>query len=87
MYGPKNQMRKYQGYLKRGDIILVEFYVTRWTPRTTSSSTRGDKKPAFAQRTVWNNYVVEFRMDAISVLYPGSDYFKVATRPDESFLG
>lgn len=83
----KAQMAKYNvGELKKGDIVLVEMYVTRWAIKDGSvGKTEVDKAKRFKKNQVWNKWNVEFRLDAMSVLYPGSDYEAGGARADEDF--
>lgn len=77
-------MEKYTSDLKRGDIVLVEMYVTRWTVKDDATD-KGESKPSYGKKREWKRWNVEFRLDAISVLYPGSDYAEEDAREDEEF--
>ena len=76
--------------LKNGDIVLVEFFVTRWIPKdepngVTSGAVQVVKgKPKRARRE-WKKWNVEFRLDAISLLFAGSKYVVEEVKEDEDF--
>lgn len=78
-------MAKYTSELKRGDIVLVEMYVTRWPVKEEGSDKDDSSKPSYGKKREWKRWNVEFRLDAVSVLYPGSDYVEDITRDDEEF--
>lgn len=84
VYQHKNKMEDYTSELKYGDIVLVEMYVTRWVMKDESND-KGESKPTYGRKREWKRWSVEFRLDAVSVLYPGSDYAEELTREDEEF--
>lgn len=84
VYQSKDKMPKYTFDVKHGDIALIEMYVTRWAVKDDATD-KGDNKSNYGRAREWKKWNVEFRLDAISVLYPGSDYTKEEIRPDEDF--
>ena len=81
--------------LRLGDIVLAEFYVTRWIPKEevdenvsvvgTSNAAQGKKKgnankPGKKEWKAWN---VEFKLDAVSLLVSGGDHYDGHRKPDE----
>lgn len=56
--------------LKKGDIVVVEMTIVRWAPKETDGA--GKKAPR--KRREWKKWNVDFRLEAVSVIYPGSDY-------------
>ena len=85
-FKPKNEMPLYSAEdLKIGDIVLMEMSVIRWVPRNQSS--RGTDAASSATRwykgkRIWHSWVVEFKLDAISLLYSGPDYFGIPQDDD-----
>ena len=82
--------------LQIGDIVMVEFFVTRWIPkeedddaapvagpsnRKSRSATKGNNQRGKKEWKAWN---VEFRLDAISLIYPGHEYHDEQIKADEN---
>lgn len=85
-YKSKVDMTRYHTTdLKAGDIVLIEMSVIRWAPKSEAEkkdfSVKG--KP-FKAHKEWRNWNVEFKLDALSVIFPGSDYAD-HEREDEEF--
>lgn len=86
MFKPKAQMDKYSvSDLEKGDIVLVEMYVTRWAIKDEKDRAETSKAKRFEKNRSWKKWNVDFRLDAISVLYPGSEYAAGGSRADEAF--
>lgn len=84
MFKGKAKMPKYDvSDLKKGDIVLVEMYVTRWAIKDDTEGVPVDKAKRFKRTKTWKKWNVEFRLDAMSVLYPGNDYAADGPRADE----
>ena len=90
IYRRKSDMDKVAATsLKLGDIVLAEVFVTRWVPKdepADSSSNISAQRKKLRGRTKkreWKTWNVEFRLDALSLLYPGSEYYVEAAKPDE----
>ena len=96
-YKRKSDMMKLShNDLKNGDIVMAEFLVTRWVPKDESDEVVPIAGPSFKKgragsksqsqksgRREWKSWNVEFRLDAISLIYPGSDYHEDRVKPDE----
>ena len=86
--------------LELGDLVLAEVFIHRWIakPETTDAEGETDALPAkkkprtsrYGQgrpaRREWKEWNVEFRLDALSLLYSGSQYYNVAIKPDEDVV-
>lgn len=84
-YKAKVDMPRYHTTdLKPGDIVLIEMSVIRWAPKTDSDVSGGKKKKSFKARREWRNWNAEFKLDALSLIYTGSDYAD-NVREDEAF--
>ena len=72
--------------LKKGDLVLAEFFVTRWIPKENSdTSGTGDGKSRYGRKREWRRWNVDFKLDALSLLYRGSTYYVEPQRADEKF--
>ena len=70
--------------LKRGDIVLAEFLVTRWAVKELNEGTgEGPSKPGKGRQ--WRKWNVEFKLDALSLMSRGSEYYIEPQRADEQF--
>ena len=77
--------------LKRGDIVLVEVFVTRWIPKEedsdlhvgTSYGRKGSSTKGKAPKKEWKRWNVQFTLDAVSLLYQGSQFYVEETKADE----
>ena len=86
--------------LDQGDIVLAELFIHRWiakpdlpdadaeidSPSGKSKSRSSRYGKGRAARREWKEWNVEFRLDALSLLYPGSQYYNVAIKPDEEVV-
>ena len=67
----KINMGKYDtSDLKTGDIVVVEMAVIRWPIKEENAS----GKKIWRNRKEWKKWNVDFRLESVAVLYPGSDY-------------
>ena len=83
--------------LKLGDVVLLEVFITRWIPKddpqlddatpsgSAGSSAKGKgvyRKGRWTKKE-WKKWNVQFTLDAISLIYPGSDYYMDEAKADE----
>lgn len=93
LYTTKANMPKYSADdLKAGDIVHIEMGVIRWTSRDEplqADGTDGDvgvipsHNNRYKDRRVWHSWAVGFKLDAISLLFLGPEYY--STQKDEDF--
>ena len=83
--------------LKNGDIVLVEVFVSRWIPKedtsdgATQSSSGSGSASAKGKNTSrgrwykkeWKKWNIQFNLDAISLLFAGSEYYVEESKKDE----
>ena len=79
--------------LKLGDVVLLEVFVTRWQPKEddnvddmgASASNRRTRVPGNSKwgKKDWKKWNVQFTLDAISLIYPGSAHYVEEKKPDE----
>ena len=87
-FKPKAAMSAYPlKDLKKGDILLVEMFVVRWPVKDEESANKdASTSKGKTKRREWRRWNVEFRLDSLSVLYPGSDYAQdVGFDDDDTF--
>ncbi len=88
-YKAKNKMPKYAvSEIKTGDIVLIEASIIRWPIRNTPVAGGGTPpSPQKFVRPVWKKWTAEFKLECLSVVYPGSDYYKGSDQiPDEDVV-
>ena len=63
--------------MKLSDIVLIEFNVRRWN---LAGDANGSKRE-------WDSWNVGFAVETVSLLFPGSEHYKVASvhREEVSF--
>ncbi|KAF7790456.1 hypothetical protein EIP86_001411 [Pleurotus ostreatoroseus] len=56
--------------LKKGDIVVVEMSITRWAIKDENEK----EKTNWKKRKEWKKWNVDFRLESVALIYPGSDY-------------
>ena len=76
--------------LKDGDIILLEAFVVRWPlqdqPKKENMDSDDERKlkaERYKKRREWKKWAVDLRLDAVSILFQGSEHQVEASKPDE----
>ena len=59
--------------IRNGDVILLECTIKRWN---TDRVNLGHGFTNGRQSREWTTWDVGFTLDAISILFPGSEYYK-----------
>ena len=76
----KTDMLKYETKeLKKGDIVVVEMAITRWAIKDEKDKDKTNWK----KRKEWKKWNVDFRLEAVALIYPGSDYADDAADKDD----
>lgn len=73
----KADMQTYDDKVKPGDIVLLEMAVTRWaaTAKPADNANAGSAKVEVPPKGTWRRWNIDFRYQAMTILYPGSDYW------------
>lgn len=71
----RTDMSEYTDKLQKGDVVLLEFSVNRWVPTANDKKDKNDIKDKNS-RPGWHKWNIDFKLLAVSVIYPGHEYMK-----------
>ena len=74
--------------IRVGDIVLIEMSVTRWPvvdpPKSTQEAKEREDMRKAKLRAPWTKWKVDLRLEAVSLVFQGSQYVTLSGVADEN---